>query len=117
MRTALLAVWLLSIASAFAGGPALKCKIGPATKIFGGSPWLVYACDDKHSVLVIAAPRSAAAPFYFMFAYGAGGYRLRGEGAGNEAATDAAYKDLSQLKTPEVASLFNDAAIAPQAVR
>jgi len=112
MKFALLAVLLLSTSSALAGGPALKCDIGPASKTFGGSSWLVYACDDKHSVVVITAPGSTAAPFYFMFAYSAGAYKLRGEGTGNKTATDAAYKELSQLRSDQIAALFSDASKA-----
>jgi len=110
MRATLLTLLLLSSSSVFAAGPSFNCNAGPAIKTFGGSSWLVYACDDRHSVVVITAPGSTAAPFYFIFAYGADGYQLHGEGTGNKAATDAAYKELSQLKASEITNLFNDAA-------
>ena len=110
MKTFALAVALTSVAlSTFAQGPALNCNVGPAHKTIGGSAWLVYACDDKHSVVAVTDAGSAAAPFYFMFSYDSGGYHLRGEGTGNKAATDAAYRELSQLKQKEIEALFSSA--------
>ena len=112
MKLALFASLLLAASSALGAGPTLNCDIGPAPKIFGGSSWLVYGCSDMHSVVVITAPGSQVTPFYFMFAYSFGSYKLHGEGTGNKAATDAAYKVLSQLKPTEIAALFKDAAAA-----
>jgi hypothetical protein len=38
----------------------------PAEKTVGKTPWLVYGCGDGRSVVVVAAPGSAAMPFYFI---------------------------------------------------
>jgi hypothetical protein len=89
--------------------PALNCDIGPANKTYGGATWYVYACGDKHSVVVVTAPGSAAMPFYFMFAFKDGKYRLVGEGTGNKAITDAVYKELSSLRESEIAALYSEA--------
>ena len=57
----------------------LQCDIGPITKEFGSVPWLLYSCDDGKSLVVISAPGSPAAPFYFMFSPEGRGYHLSGE--------------------------------------
>lgn len=75
----------------------LDCASGPVARKFGGTSWLVYACSDNHSVVVMSAPGSKAAPFYFILNGQKGSYRLVGEGTGNKAATDAAYADLHAL--------------------
>ena len=109
MKALLLSASILYAPFALAAEPTLNCSVCPFTKAFGGSSWLVYGCSDKHSVVAITATDSVAAPFYFMFAFGNGDYKLYGEGTGNKAATDAAYKDLSQLTASQIDSLFNDA--------
>ena len=90
----------------------LDCASGPVAKTFGGTPWLVYACSDNHSVVVMSAPGSKAAPFYFMFNWQNGTYRLVGEGTGNKAATDAAYTALHALAPAEIQELFSVARAA-----
>lgn len=108
MRTiSFLFLLLALVAPAYAQD--LKCNVGPSSKSFGGVPWLVYACDDKHSVVLVSAPGSPAMPFYFSFAYEAAGYHLRGEGTGSKAATDAALAELGKLTDAQIADLFNDA--------
>ena len=84
----------------------LDCASGPAARTFGGTPWLVYACSDNHSVAVMSAPGSKAAPFYFMFSWQNGSYRLVGEGTGNKAATDAAYTALHALPIAGIQGLW-----------
>src|ERR1700735_4271410 len=83
----------------------LPCDIGPITTVFGSVPWLLYSCDDGKSLVVVSAPGSAAAPFYFMFSPEAGGYHLRGEGTGSKALTDAALKDLQALSDNDIVGL------------
>jgi hypothetical protein len=84
----------------------MDCGNGPAPRTFGGTPWLVYACSDSHSVVLMSAPGSKAMPFYFMFSWENGSYRLIGEGTGNKAATDAAYVALKTLNMAEIMGLF-----------
>jgi hypothetical protein len=79
----------------------LKCFVGPVKKIYGNTPWLVYSCDDGQSVVIVTAPGSSAAPFYFIFSGG----HLRGEGTGSKAATDAAYNDLQRLTDADIKAL------------
>jgi len=109
MKTLCLSLSLLASSIAQAQEPALNCNTGPANKMYGGAAWYVYACDDKHSVVVITAPGSAAMPFYFMFAFKDGKYRLVGEGTGNKAITDLAYKELSALRPNDIAALHSEA--------
>jgi hypothetical protein len=100
--------WLLSLAAlplvANAAAP-LQCDVGPVTKMFGSVPWLVYSCNDASSVVLVSAPGSPAMPFYFIFSLEGTAYRLRGEGTGSKAATDAALKDLRTLSTADIQGL------------
>jgi hypothetical protein len=83
----------------------LQCDIGPITKVFGSVPWLLYSCDDGKSLVVVSAPGSQAAPFYFFFSPEGSGYHLRGEGTGSKPLTDAAYKELEGLGNKDIADL------------
>jgi hypothetical protein len=83
----------------------LQCDIGPITKVFGSVPWLLYSCDDGKSLVVVSAPGSPAAPFYFFFSPEGRGYHLRGEGTGSKPLTDAAYKELEVLSNKDITNL------------
>ena len=74
-------------------------------KVFGSAPWLVYSCNDASSVVLVAAPGSPAMPFYFAFTLEGTAYRLRGEGTGSKAVTDAALKELQNLSAADLQSL------------
>jgi hypothetical protein len=96
----------LALAAPIAATAApLQCDIGPITKVFGSVPWLLYSCDDGKSLVVVSAPGSPAAPFYFMFSPEIHGYHLRGEGTGSKALTDAALKELQMLSDKDIAGL------------
>ena len=64
MRRAIATIMVLVALAANAAQPQLNCARGPAERSFGGSQWLVYACDDDHSVVVVSAPGSVAMPFH-----------------------------------------------------
>jgi hypothetical protein len=68
-------------------------------------PWLLYSCDDGKSLVVVSAPGSPAAPFYFMLWAQGAGYHLSGEGTGSKALTDAALKELKALSDKDIAGL------------
>ena len=44
-------------------------------------------------------------PFYFSFSLEGATYKLRGEGTGSKAATDAALKDLQALSAGDIQAL------------
>lgn len=90
----------------------LKCDIGPVTKVFGAVPWLVYSCNDPTSVVLVSAPGNPAMPFYFSFSLEGGAYKLRGEGTGSKAATDAALKDLQALSPRDIQALRAETLVA-----
>jgi len=101
----------------FSGNPRAEqaggsCTAGPSHWEFGGTPWLVYACDDGRSVVAVSAPGSAASPFYFVISWGPLGLELRGEGTGPKAATDPAYEELKHLRRADVAALYEGAQAA-----
>ncbi len=90
--------------------PALQCNIGPATKQFGGNDWIVYGCEDGHSVVVTAGPPNPAAPFVFIVTPdGQGGIELHGEGTGAKSATKPAYDCLAAMTSSDLAALFQQA--------
>lgn len=87
----------------------LDCSAGALTKSFGAVPWLVYACSDNTSVVVMSAPGSPAAPFYFMLFQKEGKYVVVGEGTGQKAVTDRAHAELVRLTKPEIQALLASA--------
>jgi hypothetical protein len=88
---------LVSLGAVADESSQLKCDIGPITKIYGASKWLVYSCDDNRSLVIVSTPDSVAAPFIFMLHPEASGYHIHGEGTGKKEATDAALKELNAL--------------------
>ncbi len=106
--------FLLAIAALFLAWPLsgahaqqpLRCDIGPVHRTFGGTPWLVYSCEDGKSLAVITEASSIAAPFVFILAWRDGGYRISGEGNGSEAASNAAGRDLEALTAVDIATLI-----------
>src|SRR3954471_22327647 len=97
-----------ALSSALAAGaepPAIECEIGPLSKSFGHTGWLVYACDDDHSLVVV----SEAMPFYFMFSWKDEAYQLLGEGNGDKKVTQAAFDELSKLDKAGIENLRRDA--------
>ncbi len=84
----------------------MKCDIGPLTKTFGKTPWLVYGCADQKSVVVVSAHGSPAMPFVFIFASSEDGYKLHGEGTGDKSATAAAFDELKAFSSADIQALF-----------
>ncbi len=100
----LLLCLLLGCLSSVEAAP-LQCDIGPITKTFGSVLWLLYSCGDGKSLVVVSAPGSQAAPFYFFFSPDGQSYHLTGEGAGSKALTDAALKELQALSKTDIEGL------------
>jgi hypothetical protein len=109
-RSAILAFALTSIVGVAAGEQPsqtpMKCETGPASRQFGGSAWIVYSCDDQHSMVVISSESNPASPFYFVLKAQDGKYDIHGEGNGSQEASDAAAKELSQLSSTALADLL-----------
>ena len=87
----------------------LKCEVGPVNKQFGGVQWLVYACDDNKSIVVVSAPGNPAMPFYFSIYLDGEQYRVSGEGAGDAAASSAARKDIEAFTREKIETLIVEA--------
>ncbi|QYF92908.1 hypothetical protein KY495_19680 [Massilia sp. PAMC28688] len=86
-------------------------------KTFGASPWLVYACSDNTSVVVVSAPDSPGNPFYFMLYLKEGVRYVMGRGTGSPAVSAAAHKEIIRLNEEEIAALINAANAVPRAAR
>jgi hypothetical protein len=90
-------------------GQHVACTAGPVAADFGALPWLAFACDDGRSVALIAAPGNAAAPFSFVVRPSDHGVRVQGDGAGDRAATAAAFAELMALDDEALAHLYDRA--------
>lgn len=88
--------------------PHLNCERGPARHTYGGTPWLIYGCDDDFSLVFVTDQGSAAFPFMFMLYVKDGKYALYGEGTGEKAVTDRAYADLTRLDQQGIEALLNE---------
>ena len=111
--TALLVLLATSpLAEPQAGEAELQCHTGPATKRLGGNDWVVYACTDGQSVVVAAGAPNPAAPFFFIVRPDGDGIVLYGEGTGDKAATEPAYKELEAMSASDLAGLYQQAVAA-----
>ena len=99
-------LWVTIPALAIAADTPLNCVTGPLEKTFGNTPWLVYSCDDRQTLIVITASGSPATPFVFSFYKKDGAYQLHGEGTGRKDLTDAAYKELGVLTEARIKALI-----------
>ena len=89
--------------------PALDCNRGPLHRTFGATPWLVYACSDARSVVVMSDEGNPAMPFYFiLYVKPDGEMKLYGEGTGKQSATQAAFDELEKLTQDDVAALVDE---------
>ena len=109
VTTSILLLVLLLFGNPTIQAQDLKCEIGPLQKQFGGTNWLVYACDDRKSVVFVTAPDNPAAPFYFIYYPKDGGYTLSGEGTGNKEATKATFDELKNMPFKEIQNLIIEA--------
>jgi hypothetical protein len=85
-----------------------RCDMGPVSKAYGSTQWLVYSCDDHKTVVMVSAPGSPAMPFYFTLYPKNGQYQLEGEGTGSRSATKAAAKDLAGLSAADIVALIEE---------
>jgi len=85
-----------------------KCTIGPVTKTYGQTQWLVYSCNDDKTLVIVSAPGNPATPFYFTFLPTDAGHRLFGEGTGKKEATAAAFEQLKSLSEDDIANVIKE---------
>jgi len=86
----------------------LACDIGPVTKVYGKTQWLVYSCTDNRTVVIVSAPGNPGMPFYFTFFPKDGKYQLGGEGTGNKDATKAAFDELKAMSEEDISELIRE---------
>lgn len=91
----------LGLQDATAQPEPMACELGPVTRAYGQSDWLVYGCADERSLVFVSAPGNPAMPFVFILSPDADGYRLHGEGSGSQDATRPAFEDLSRMTEAE----------------
>jgi len=86
--------------------PSHQCEIGPVSREFGGTDWVVLSCDDHASMVVISDKGNPASPFVFYLLPQDGSYRVSGEGNGDKNASDAAGAELSKLSLSDLKALL-----------
>jgi hypothetical protein len=91
----------------------VSCTAGPIPTTYGGQPWLAFACDDGHSVALLAASGNAAAPFSFVVRPSDHGVRVQGDGSGDRGATAAAFAELMAMDDAALLALYEQALLAP----
>ena len=110
MRYVALACMLVSFAGAVIAQPstppAMKCEIGPVSREFGGTNWIIYSCDDAGSLVFVSARGNPAFPYTFLFIHEAGRYTLQGAGTGDKQASKAAGDAISALPAQAIAVLL-----------
>jgi hypothetical protein len=122
MRIVLALSLTLAAAAALAQGPSerkLQCDRGPAgsSRMFGGTAWDLYGCNDERSVAIVTARGNPALPFYFLFVERDGKYTLSGEGTGRVEFTRKAYDDLRRLSQQQIEALAKEASKAKPATQ
>jgi hypothetical protein len=112
---------MLAATAATAQAPSerkLQCDRGPAgSRMFGGTAWDVYGCNDERSVAIVTARGNPALPFYFLFTERDGTYTLSGEGTGRVEFTRKAYDDLRRLSQQDIEALAREASKAKPATQ
>lgn len=111
-RASLLLLLLAAlVSSAFAAEKTSQaCDVGPLSKTYGKTPWLVYSCNNAAAegdarVLLVSAPGNPAMPFVFFFYIKDGAYRLYGEDQGSKEASGAALAELQKLTQRDIENL------------
>jgi len=106
MKLAIMSLGISLVPACVEAAPNLHCDVGPVSRVFGGTDWLVYSCDDRHSMVVVSAEKNPAAPFYFLLKPLANSYHVSGEGNGSKQASDAAGDELSRMTPADFAKLL-----------
>ena|SRR5882757_105972 len=84
----------------------LECTVGPITKSFGGSKWLVSSCSDDRTMTLMAMNDSPAFPCFIVVAPSPDGYKIDGRGNGDQQATKAAMAELAALSVADIHAMI-----------
>jgi hypothetical protein len=87
----------------------ISCLDGPVKHLFGGAPWLVFACSDERVMAVFSTPEGLGGSFYFIVKADGGTTSVMGEGTGSTRVTDAAHDELQKLPADAVRELIREA--------
>ena len=85
-----------------------RCNIGPVTKTYGQTQWLVYGCNDDKTLVIVAAPGNPGAPYYFTLLPTDAGHSVFGEGTGKKEASAAASEQLKSLSEEDIANVIKE---------
>jgi hypothetical protein len=111
-------------AQAAAGGTAptlhsqTNCGIGPVEKSYAGTPWLVYGCNDGHSIEMAGASGSRVEGFFITFQWNNGAYRPEmSNRGGSDRLTEAypAFRAVSAFSVSDIDALYAEAKLASSA--
>lgn len=105
LSTVVLALWLLPLPVVAQTAP-LDCTIGPITKTFGGSDWIVTSCVDDRTLTFLPASGSPAQPSFISVVPTAEGYLVDGRGRSDNVAMRAAVDELGKLSAADIRALI-----------
>jgi hypothetical protein len=108
LSAALFALVLHPLGAIAEDDDTFRCNIGPVTKTYGQTQWLVYGCNDDRTLVIVAAPGNPGAPYYFTLLPTDAGHSLFGEGTGRKEATTAASEQLKSLTEENIADVIKE---------
>lgn len=92
----------------------MVCETGPLVRAFGGHDWVVYACNDDASMIIMAPPETEAGRSFLFLGAGADGYDIAAEADGDRAITQAARDEIASMSTRELAGLLAEVRLAAE---
>lgn len=111
MIVVLLAAAAAQAASAPAKADPLKCETDPVERELAATKWLVYACEDRQSGVVVSKEENPAAPLVFILTPKPDGtYDVYGEGNGDRRYTAAARDGIVALGNEGIKAMIDGAA-------
>ena len=110
MRLHILLVAVLACLALPAGAQTepMDCRVGPLTKTFGGSNWVVNSCTDGRTVILMATNDNPAFPCFIEIAPSTKGYTINGRGKGDRQATNAAMDELGALSVADIHGMIDE---------
>jgi hypothetical protein len=113
-----LSIWLAAGALAAGSGVAapapasateaakLECKTGPAKRRYGGTLWLVYACNDGRSLAFRPDQNNPNNTAKFVLRWTGAQYELEGDPGDKPEIAERAYDEIADMTERQISSLI-----------
>lgn len=89
-----------------ADAPKLECKIGPAKRRFGGTLWLVFACNDNRSLAFRPEQNNPNSTAKFVLRWTGAQYELEGDPGDKADVAERAYNEIADLTERQIDALI-----------